>query len=621
MFTATPYILEKAYTCDDREELVRQLRRLNAEQIMLFTEFDHIDEKCRMLRELIDFFAARQIKTVLWVRTITTPHVNAPGMKDERGGESILKCPLNREFQAFYREHIRKFAESGVKTIMLEDDFRMHMPHEAANCFCDDHMALYRDLLGEDLPREELAEKMLRSGSGKYRDAWLEGCRRTLLGLARLIREELDAVDPEIEVIFDCGPALFGADGTDPFELIDILRGRGQPTMRLIGAPYWQELVGRNHLMSVIDFTRHQAHECRKRGVVTLGEVDPYPRPRYTCPAVYAEFFHTAMIADGNFDAAFKYGLDYVSSVRYETGYVEETERNKPLYADIERIFAGKKAVGVKLFEPFDAVRYADQVPPVPERHVIDTPSRDILSGNSIPVAFEGEGPSLVFGDNAWCYQAEDMKNGTILDMVAAEILTRRGFDVGLVRAESHAHSTAPVDMFDYEHFYEENEDLLAKNGITVYDVELKAGARVLSEFSYGGEKSVSSYVYENAEGARFLVYGFDARNVQKQAGILCAYCRQRQLVKYHEWLCGKKLDAVCLGNPFLYSIVKKGEGSLAIGLWNFYPDRVMNPVIDLAEAYEEAEFIGCSGRLEGNQVILDEPPHAFGCCFIHLRK
>ncbi len=622
MFTTTPYILENAYRCPDREELVRQLKKLGADYVVLFTEFNDMDEKCKMIRELIPYFDGHGLKTALWLREIATPFVQSQKLVNEHGvSQTPLMCPLNPQFAEQYRVLFRKYAETGIKTIMFEDDFRMQMVGDAACCFCEDHMAFYRELLGEDLPREELAEKMLRSGPGKYRDAWIEGCQHALRTLARLIREELDKVDPDIEVILDCGPTLFGGDGTDPFELTDILKGTGRPMMRLIGGPYWQD-TAKSNLMSVLDFSRHQAYECRKRVAVCLGEVDVYPRPRYTCPSAYAEFFHTAMIADGNFDGVHKYGLDYVSSVYYETGYAEETERNKPLYAEIERIFRGKRAVGVKPFEPFDIVKYTAAVAPAPEQYVMFTPTRDLCSGNSIPTTFEGDGPHLVFGDNAWAYQPEQLKNGTILDITAAKILTERGMDVGLVRAEPCDTPRGPgVDMLDYERFHEYDENILTPSGTTVYDISLKPGATVLSEFDFALKRFISSYSYENAEGMRFLVYGFDGRNAQFRPGLLNNYCRQRQLMAYYEWLSGKKLDAACPGNPYLYTLVKKDENSLAIGLWNFCADRMLGKVIELAEAYREAEFIGCTGQLVGNRIFLEDAPLAFAYCFIHLKK
>jgi len=48
-------------------------------------------------------------------------------------------------------------------------------------------------------------------------------------------------------------------------------------------------------------------------------------------------------------DGILKYMFDYVSSFDYETKYADLAERNQPLYAEIERIFFGRAAVGVNV--------------------------------------------------------------------------------------------------------------------------------------------------------------------------------------------------------------------------------------------------------------------------------
>jgi hypothetical protein len=60
-----------------------------------------------------------------------------------------------------------------------------------------------------------------------------------------------------------------------------------------------------------------------------------------------------------------------------------------------------------------------------------------ILTSNAIPTVYEGEGIcSICFGENARYIDEKDVHGGLILDAAAAEILERRGFDVGLVSAE-----------------------------------------------------------------------------------------------------------------------------------------------------------------------------------------
>jgi len=61
-----------------------------------------------------------------------------------------------------------------------------------------------------------------------------------------------------------------------------------------------------------------------------------------------------------------------------------------------------------------------------------------------------------------------------------------------------------------------------------------------------------------------------------------------------------------------LYLMTKKDASSMSVGLWNMFADPVLNPVIDLDQAYSKIYFVNCNGKLNGNRVVLSEIP-AFG--------
>ena len=66
--------------------------------------------------------------------------------------------------------------------------------------------------------------------------------------------------------------------------------------------------------------------------------------------------------------------------------------------------------------------------------------------------------------------------------------------------------------------------------------------------------------------------------------------------------------------------LCKRGDdGSLAVGLWNFFADEIFEPVVELDREYENIEYFGCEGRKEGNKLILS-PIHAFEFVFINAK-
>ena len=80
-----------------------------------------------------------------------------------------------------------------------------------------------------------------------------------------------------------------------------------------------------------------------------------------------------------------------------------------------------------------------------------------------------------------------------------------------------------------------------------------------------------------------------------------------RQLVDSIEYIRRKPIDAVCLNNPDLYILCKKDNTSLSVGLWNFFADEIFAPKITLADEYKDAQFIHCTGRLFGKEVVLSD--------------
>lgn len=606
-------------------EIIDILLRINADEVLFaLIRLNEVEKYCSVIKKYKPYFEEKNIKTAIWIESLS-------GIKSDkyqnmqRSDETVsdLVCPLCDEFVNDFCECIKKLAQCGIKKLVLDDDFRMHTPFSRASCFCDKHIALYSEMLGEKVTKEIMADNIYSNTANKYRSAWLKANQDALEKYAKSIREAVDSVDKEIDVMLCCGPSLFGADGTDPIALAKLLSSKEKPSLRLSGAPYWQNafhLV--SNMMSAVDFTRHQALYCKNKNIETIAEGDPYPRPRNTVPASHLEAFHTILLADGNVDKIQKYVIDYYSSPYYETGYINADIKNHSLYEDIERIFKDKKAVGINLIEDFDRMYFVQEINPYPENGVISSAGRDFLNSNSFPAIFEQGGVNLIFGQNAHCFDKDILKNGTILDIEAAKILSARGIDVGFEACEEaieKSEGSCNPNCYEYYCEYDENVGIYGNTGAC--NVKLKNGCEVSSVLYRDGMEYVGAYFYENHNGERFFVYNFNAENDNGVFGLFKSYCRQKQLIKAYEKLNGSKFEAVCTGNPDLYMMVKKNDTSLAVGLWNYFADEISKPVIELSEKYDSAEFINCNGTIQGNKIVLDSPVCAYGYCFIELNK
>lgn len=618
-----------------RPVLLQRLEQLGADEVFLvfmrsgFDPYRETDRALELLASYNSFFNRHGYQTGVWLTSLSGLHRHEyqPMVGINGAPTAPLACPLDETYIRDFCELLKAFARAGLKTIVLDDDFRMQLCGSGISCFCDRHMEVYSGYMGRNVTREEMEENLLGQAPNRYREAWMEGCQAGLEKMAVSVRTALDEEAEGIRIVLCCGPALFGADGTDPYALAEIFAGgHFRKELRLIGAPYWERMFG-DSMLSAVDFARHQAYECKKRGILTMGEGDSFPRPRYAVSAAKMEFYHTIALADGNFDRLLKYGLDYMSNFNYEAEYALRSQENKPLYHEIGKMFSHKTCAGLYLVEPFDRIRYTHAIAEYPEMDIIHSAGRNYLNDLSLPSVFEPGGVNVIFGENARHFDRKILKNGTILDENAARILQEMGIDAGLAssrqpegkefRTEELSHLT---DSF-YEFYPAEGDNVLLMAEPHANGIDLKDGARIQSWLHINEKVYIGSYTYENREGERFLVYNFSMGQDGKIPGLIRSYYRQRQVIRLYPWLNGKKLPAVCPGNPNLYLMVKENATSMAVGLWNYSEDKIRRPVIDLEGPYQSIRFLNCDGVLEGDRITLTSGLAPFDFCFMEVHK
>ncbi len=529
------------------------------------------------------------------------------GLEGTTCGDSF--CPTGEVFVHDYVEWIGRIAEAGAKMIMLDDDYRLSLRSCGNGCCCDRHMKEYCERVGEQVTREQLKELVFAGGPSKYRDAWLDMCHDSLIGLAKKIRARVDEVNPEVRLGVCAVMTTWDVDGVNAMELTRALAGNTRPFLRTIGAPYWAANEPKvKRLGYVISMSRMQRYWCENSGIELFSEGDVYPRPRFMTPAAFLELFDMALRADGGWDGILKYMIDYSSSVEYEKGYIRRMVRSKPAYDWIEKNMADGTADGADVICRMDRLRNAALPNGMTVNHVNEaffcTPALKLAADCSVPVTFGTKNAHIAFGSNGQYITEEQLNEGAVIDIGAAEILMERGVDIG---AEALGVETT---VSGREFFPAEKEYVAVGNMRRLRKPELKQGAEALS--FVGGQPT--AYRYENAKGQRFLVFTFDMDLSWTEMGVCRSYMRQKQLIEGLEWAGRKRLPAVCTGNPDLHIICKRTEKGLAVGLWNISADCIMDDVIRLDSGYDNMETFGCEGTLEGDCVKLsgEIAPYAF---------
>lgn len=619
----------------DKDYALREMYRTRTDRVIMnapdIFDTENIDGKMSKLAEVRLFFERNGFKTGVWIgqtighggfNRIRLPLTNIVTM-DGRVGENTY-CPLDTDFTDRVCSFTKMVALTGTKFIMIDDDYRL--TRASIGCFCEKHIEKYCNIIGEKMTRTEIAAKVFTGPPGRYRDEWLKLSGGTLAGLASKMREAVDEIDEDIRMGLCACFSTWDIDGIDSYELARIMAGRTKPFLRLIGAPYWVNGMWKffmnNRLANVIELERLEC-SWTPGDIEIFSEGDTYPRPRYHIPASYLEGFDTALRADGSLDGILKYMYDYTANFDYETKYADLTEKNQSLYAGIDRIFTGLEAVGVNVARKMKNLPYADLPENVDTEYITNhffySASLRFLTDNSIPVTYNNDGcPSIIFGQEAKTTDSGLPQNGIILDATAAAIFNERGIDVGIDGIEN-------ILGIKYEYYIDENRYIKA-NG-KYYNMKIKEAAKArvktLSELISAGGRFTGVFQYENKDGLRFLIYPFDAFENRYAINVFRCYCRQRQLARSLPWLYGKSFDALCLGHPDLYMIVKKGENRLSIGLWNFFDDSIEKPEIVLGESYDIVELINtdCGYEIKGNKLTLDCSIIPYGFVGISLRK
>lgn len=607
----------------NRKKVVEELKKLDAERVFLALDSYELDENKQkeIFKELADnckFFKEQGFEVGSWNWTFWV-HNNKTftSMRSIKGTDiKEFACPTDESFVEFACNYIKSIASCDVDMIMFDDDFRYGFLAESPACLCDNHVKMINEITSSSLTREEIVQHIENGDRSIYRSAYLKANGDAFRSFAKRLRQALNEVNPKIRMGACACMTSWDIDGTDAFELATILAGDTKPFVRQIGAPYWA--VNKNWgnmLQDVIELERMESVWTKRGEIEIMAEGDVYPRPRTNCPAAFLEGFDTAIRVSECTDGILKYGIDYYSNAHYETGYRKFHERNLEIYKKIDEFFSKKTHIGIRIYESMkktEAMKMPTKVnDSVTIENLFFSKASRCLAFNTIPTVFEGSGVTgMVFDENARNFCEEAFKNGLILDLAAAEILTERGFDVGIKKINDAIKQSDDCSISLSEHFLN-NNNYVSVSGCTLYDIELSKNAEILSDMEFSGKLVPLSYRYENEKGQRFLVFNVNTR--LNSDNYLKSYERGRQIADSVFWLSGQKLPAYAYGNPALYTQAKADENSLSVGLWNFYADIAINPVIELDKKYSSVRFINCDGTLDGDKLYLsDIPPYAF---------
>ncbi len=572
-------IINNCSTDKNRHIFLSELKRAKADRVFMFTNtrFASADvraKEMKLLSDNIKYYTENGLEVGIWVqgfghggalahetKLLTANYTRIVGLGN--GGTSDDSfCPADPGYFKAIADEVCSVARAGARMIMIDDDLRLalHGP-VGLGCACERHLAMFNErakAAGEtdhDMTREELAAVLFTGKANPLRRIWLELMGDTLRTFAKDLRAALDTVDPTVRLSLCACLPTWDVDGVDSLELAKLFAGSTKPFLRLIGAPYWNDMHTFHTfgLGSIINLERMQLAWCRESGmdIEVFSEGDAYPRPRFNVPESYLEGFDQVLLAEGISDGILKYMNDYTANPEYEPGYIDRHAYFDSLRRELKDAFAGKKCAGVYIFEAMHKLHDADCTG-LSESEIVSrfTPaSLNFANQTSLPVSFtrnEYTKTAIVFGENAKYIDDETAKMPLILDSVAAQILTDRGMDVGLDKSDGN---------------------------------------------EYG-------FFYTNADGISYLLYPYCAEEYRRDPDSFCRqnwkrYEVQAKLFDSVNRMAECAIPAAVTKDPGAYVLCKKSDGEMAVGIWNFGTDYLMPQKITLDCEYSEIIPIG----------------------------
>ena len=587
-------IMENQITEETRAEYATLMREIGVDTVFIGFEYimflpEHVRHEvfCRA-RDNVDYFRSNGFEVGIWITTFGFGGPMSPEEQAEMGeGGQIVSskgisggrafCPENETFMEACLRSTKEIVEIIHPDLLMLDDEMCLSVRPGIGCFCDEHMRRYREAFGEEFTRDELVQKIFCGKNDRYRRGWLEIVGNSMRKFCQRMRSAVDEVDPTQRLGFCAGFTSFDIEGADAFELSLILAGKTKPFLRLSGAPYWSSHEFKRfswmRMNAVIDFVRIQEKWGRDFGMELFHEDDSYPRPRYRIPANPTESYDIALRASGGM-GSFKYLFSYERAPSYEMGYYKRHARNMQFYRHIEENYDNKRNIGVHVYERMH--RLADMTFPDAfegeysgyETKVMSSAfsyAANLLSLHGIPTTYEGNTDcGIAFGVGA--LEIGDLPKKLILDRPAAQILEKRGVDVGLM------HHTDKADYYEYD------------NGNTKFLV-----------FSYNAYDRGWDSIFSGD-----AMLGYDIQD------LLWNFIGRSYPRIEHQ--------------PSVYSVCKTDGGETAVMFVNLCDDDWFDFDVLLDREYDTVALFGAEGIVNGRTIHIDGSVPAWGALSVILK-
>jgi hypothetical protein len=515
-------------------------------------------------------------------------------------------CPLDAGFQAYTDRLIRTLAETAPSFFMIDDDFRLdyHAPAHKG-CMCPLHLERLGQRLGTSISREDLLSR-LDAADGTMRALWEELKKDSLVELASVIRNAIDAVDAAIPGWFCC----VTAEAHFAPAIVSTLAGCHQPQVRINNATYLES--GHKLLPRTVTRTFYQIAQFSQETRV-LTEADTCPHTRYSL-SVKSHLAHiTATLLAGCHGGKYWFPKTDRDAWQDTAPFLRMLAERRPFVEEVKTI-AGM----VTWLGPAVLGRMAEiWRKPFAQRAPLDFLSDDwgwrIFGRMGIPFTTGRDGdaaasPRAMSGTAPWAFSDDELlrvlAGPLLLDGEAAWHFSERGMGELLgVTAEPSSFPCAVEFMHVIPESRRARDTASGITGGGRYLLTPQSGeTRVVSSFASGSPAAYTTVApaltwFQNHLGGRVAVYGLSMRAPLEW--VFYNSKRKTHLIETLTWLAGGAPPVVVetdLDVFALYGRDRTDDKRAYLCLFDLNPDPVEQVRIVLPGRIDRIERLALSG-------------------------
>ncbi|MBS1371460.1 MAG: hypothetical protein HPZ91_16060 [Lentisphaeria bacterium] len=506
-------------------------------------------------------------------------------------------CPLGQPFREYLAEVLGILAESRPPLLMLDDDFRLGSHGAAFGCFCELHMARFRECTGRGISGAGLARGVRTDP--ELRRLWCRNNGESLYELAAVVEKAVHAVSPETRIGLASAAMLRCGDGVDLRELARIFNGgRTRPFIRTGGAPYWRRTP--EHIGWAVEYSRLQREWLRGTEIEVFAEGDTYPHNTFFTAAASLEAFDEGLAASG-FPGLLSYQFSYGDPRTTDPAYEALTAGRAAFHRELRLLSPPEwEEIGFEPAASPDGFLARDPELTPWGSFSEGIPALRVLPRLGIPCAFGNPAmPAVLAGEECAAFTDAELdmllRRGAAVDAPAAEALLARGFDLGLAGLERL--ETVP----ETERYRDGATALLRTAGRNIlWRAGAGEGARLLERSVFGGGIPGVLHIVTREERRVVLL----PWSLERGGGLNFSFARQRQWHEAFAFLSGRPLPVRTDGRADIRLHLRRSPqaGFLAATVQNLSLDPFRLDALTVEPEYRPVSCLTAAGcrRTEG---------------------